>query len=202
MHGFAGHAPNNEQQLYKLHDRGKEIKSANAEFKLRLQAVNKIADMKTLEEAQELLLKLKGSFHVVPTDFEEAQNELIDYIDNEDNPNAVSEVLSSGSSVDEEARIIVGKAIAAKILSFNDVPNMVAKWQANQWYPVKEINSTEYTSEQRLSYFVEFLTSETGKLLYDDIKTALEPSADNVKAQTKNRRLICVWEDAVRINRK
>lgn len=181
MDGFAGEAPNGEQPLYKLYNRGEEIKTANNEFKLRLKAANKIAGIKTLEEAKELLYKLNGSFYEAPNDLEEAQNELIAYLDNEDNPNSVREILASGSSVDEEARITIAKAIEAKIISFDAIPNFICQWKQNQWYPVKEVNSTEYTPEQRLDYFVEFLTSETGRLLYDDIKARLEKPEANTE---------------------
>ena len=51
----------------------------------------------------------------------------------------------------------------------------VSKKKNNEWIPVKAIGN-DYTPIERQRYFSEFLTSEAGKLILDDLKADVKPA--------------------------
>ena len=151
---------------YKIYDKNIEVKSENENFKLRLKAANKIAAF-DLKEAQDLLIRIFGTFYEVPTDVDAAQNALVAFMDSTDE--AINEILKENTTIDDEIQILLGRLVSEGKLSFDAVPGEVAKKKNGQWINLKSI-SNEYSPEQRQRYFAEFLATEAGKTLHDDLK--------------------------------
>ena len=145
-----------------------EAKQTNEQFKRRLKAANKVAAIEDLKEGQDLMIRLNGSFFIPPDNLVDVQNALIEFLDDADDA-MIDALLKEDVTIDEEATILIGRAIVDKVLSFDAIPNQVSKKVNGQWVPVKMI-SDEYTLEERKRYFAEFLTNENGKLLLEDLK--------------------------------
>jgi len=166
MEGFKGTCPEVPRPCFKLYDKNVEIVSENRSFKDRLKAANKIADL-DLEKAQEMLIRIFGTFYTVPDTLEEAQNALVNFMDEGDE--AMDEILKEDTTLDDEVQIILGKLVSAGILSFDAVQGQVCKKKGDNWIELKAIGN-EYTPMERQRYFIEFLTSPAGKLLLDDLR--------------------------------
>lgn len=170
--GFKGESNEPQILMYDIYDKTVEIKGINENWLRMLDAMNAIKDLKELKDAQDLLIRLKGSFYEPPADLLECQNVLVKFV--ESNPDtAIDKVLSKKVTVDDEATILIGRAIQTGVIAFDVVPDQVAKKVGDKWEAVKEVNS-EFSLEQRKQYFLEFITSDSGKLLYDDIKKGVE----------------------------
>lgn len=175
--GFKGRCEDVKQAAYKLYDENVEIETENTEFLKRLKAANKIALLE-LKDAQDLLLRVFGSFYEMPTTKSAAQNALVNYMDSSDE--ALDEILKEETTIDEEVQILVGRLVSEGKLSFDAVKGQVAKKKNDGWINLKAIGD-EYEPIERQRYFIEFLTSEAGKLLLEDLKK----EAGEVKADKK-----------------
>lgn len=163
-----GYSADVQQPLYRLFDNRKEVINENEMFKKRLKAANKIVDL-DLEAAQNLMIRLNGSFFKPPTDLLDCQNALVAFLD-EANEAALDDLVRDVATIDEETTVLIGKAIQAGILSFDAVPNQVVKvTNEGKYINLKEVSS-EYPMVERKRIFSEFLTSKEGKLLADDLK--------------------------------
>lgn len=164
--GFKGRCDAIKQTAFKLYDAEVEVESENKDFLNRLAAANKIAAL-DLKEAQDLLIRIYGTFYELPTTKSAAQNALVSYMDSSDE--ALDEILKEEINIDEETQILVGRLVSKGILSFDAVAGQVAKKKGNEWINLKAIGN-EYSLVERERYFIEFLTSEAGKLLLNDLK--------------------------------
>lgn len=173
--GFKGYCEEIPRVQYKLYDKNVEIKSENEGFKKRLKAANKIAELE-LGEAQDLLIKIFGSFYTLPETLEAAQNALVNFMDEGDE--AMEEILKEDTTIDDEVQILMGRLVSKGVLSFDAVEGHVAKKKGSEWINLKAI-SNEYTPLERQRLFSEFLTSPAGKLLLDDLKK--EASGEEAK---------------------
>lgn len=171
-----------EKPLYTLLDKEVIAKVTNDEFKKRLKAANKINDIEDLKEMQDLMIRLNGSFFTPPDNLVDCQNQLIEFVDDA-NEEMLDALLKEDKdvSVDEQATILIGRAINEGIISFEAIPNNVAKKKGDSWISVKEISS-EHSLEERKRYFSEFLTSKDGELLLKDIKKEV---SENKKQESK-----------------
>lgn len=163
-----------EKPLYTLLDKDVEAKTTNEEFKKRLKAANKIAEIEDLKEMQDLMIRLNGSFFTPPDNLIDCQNALIEFVDDADD--AMLDALlkeDKDVSIDEKVTILIGRAINEGIISFEAVANQVSKKKGEGWISVKEISS-EYSVDERKRYFAEFLISEDGKLLRSDLEKEVE----------------------------
>lgn len=172
---FDGISDDYPQPCYKLLNKTEETKIKNSEARKRVQAANKIFSL-SLEEAQALIIRLNGAFAGTPTDAAGCENVLIDYLD-ECDEEGVDQILRDTINKDEEISILIGRLLSADKLSFTVNKNQVSRKVNGKWVDVKEI-SDEYDLEQRKMYLSEFLTSENGKLLLDDLKKDLETKND------------------------
>lgn len=162
-----------EKPLYTLLDKESEAKVTNDETKKRIKAASKVIDIEELKEAQDLMIRLNGSFFTPPDNLVDCQNALIEFVDDADDAmldNLLKE--DKDVSVDERVTVLIGRAIHEGIISFEALPNQVAKKKGEGWTPVKEISS-EHNLDERKRYFAEFLTSESGKLLLSDLEKEL-----------------------------
>lgn len=171
----------NIRPLYTLLNKEVEAKLTNEDTKRRAKAVLKIMDIEDLDEIQNLMIKVNGSFFTPPDNVIDCQNALVQYIDDADDA-MLDKLMSDEVSVDEKVTILIGKAIHEKVLSFEAIRNQVAKKKGKDWIPVKEISSS-YNQEERKRYFAEFLTSSDGKLLLADLEK--EVGANEKKTKSK-----------------
>jgi hypothetical protein len=169
--GFEGTCYDVKKPMFTVYDPVEVSKSDNKLFKERVKAANKIVAM-NLEESQNLLIRLHGSFHKPPTELEDCQNALAAYLDESDE--AIAEILKEDNSVDDEVTILLGRLIESEALSFTAIEGQVAKKKAGKWDGIKAISSKEYTLPQRKQMFTDFLLTEAGKPLLEDLKNALK----------------------------
>lgn len=177
FNGFKGSHPTIKRPSYRLYDKGLEIVSTNKSFKANLEAANKIAGL-TLKQAQDLLYKIYGTHYEVPKidgkegyDEEQAlaaaQNLLVDYMDTGDE--AVAEINGEKFDYENEIRVLIGRLIGDKKLTFIDVEGKVAKKKGNDWIPVMD-SPTSLSADERIDQFVNFLSSKSGSNLLADLK--------------------------------
>ena len=179
MKGFKGRSEDVRQASYDIYDENVEIETENKNFLKRLEAANKIAKL-NLEEAQNLLLRIYGSFFVVPQKLSLAQNALVNYMDESDE--ALDDILKEDTNLDDEIQVLIGRLVSEGKLSFDAVEGQVVKKKNDGWINLKAI-SNEYTPLERQRYFTEFLTSEAGKLLLEDLRAEV-----GVKEKTKSKK--------------
>lgn len=175
--GFKGVCANVKQACYKLYDPLVEIESENKNFLDRLAAANKIAAL-DLKDAQDLLLRIYGTFYKVPDTKSAAQNALVNYMDSSDD--ALSDILKTDTNLDDEVTILLGRLVSQGKLSFDAVEGQVCKKKGNDWIELKAIGN-DYTPLERQRYFSEFLTSQAGKLLLDDLRKEAEEKTKTKK---------------------
>ncbi len=186
--GFDGTCDTIRTPKYKLLDKVGESKIKNDGTRLMVKAVNKVLAL-SLEEAQAMLIRLNGSFFETPnvnqyegSDEEkreaatnECQNMLINFINDSESEKALNAVLKedSESTVDEKTTVLIGSLINAKLLSFNEIEGAISKFSNGKWVTVREI-STEYPTEERQRLFNNFLNSNEGKPLKQDLEKDLK----------------------------
>lgn len=174
---FKGSAPDGERPLFKEYNPVAVAKSTNEELKRRVKAANIILDLGA-EDAKKLLVAVKGAFHTVPTDIVDVQNELFEYIDDEDK--GVENVIAFGEqnkegktqlklSEDQKVKITLSKLIAAKLVSFTEIKGYVSIKKGDKYEKMKAI-SEELSQEERLETLVSYLTTdETGKTFLEEL---------------------------------
>lgn len=170
--GFEGYCPDIQQPAYKLHDVAKTIESDNDDFLKRLAAANKVASL-DLKQAQDLLIRIFGVSYIPPKTIKEAQNILVKYIDDAGDK-GMAEILKEDTNLDEQTKILIGRLVAAKVLSFDAVEGQVVKkGKDGEWINLKAI-SNDYTLAERQRYFMEFITHGDGLLLLQDLQNELD----------------------------
>lgn len=159
--------------LYKLYDETVEIVSDNKLFKKRLKAANIIADL-SLEDANDMLINLFGRYHKRSTTVEHAQNQLVDFLDgtNEEGMDFIIRAAKE-TTADEDVKILVGKLVQLEHLDFDSVPNQVVKKVGDKTMKLLEVSST-YDPDVRVQMFSEFLLTDDGKALREDLKKDLD----------------------------
>lgn len=179
--GFKGRCANVKGAAYKIYDPEVEIESENKMFLDRLAAANKIAGLE-LKDAQDLLLRIYGTFYKVPDSKSACQNALVSYMDSSDE--ALADILKTDTNLDDEVTILLGRLVSQGKLSFDAVAGQVCKKKGNDWIELKAIGN-DYTPLERQRYFSEFLTSQAGKLLLDDLRAeaADKPATKSKKAE-------------------
>lgn len=171
--GWAIKNPNGfseERPLYTLLDKETENKVANAESKKRIKAAYKISEIEDLKVGQDLMIRLNGTHFTPPDNLIDVQNALFEFVDDA-NDEMLDAVLKEDKEItnDEKINVLITNAVNAGKLSFEEKKNFVSRKVGNKWVEVKEISS-EHSLEERTRYFVEFLTSDSGKLLLADIE--------------------------------
>lgn len=155
------------QPLFKEYNESVEIISSNKDLKRRIKAAAKIMDM-DLGQAQELMIKLNGSFFKPPKTIEECQNQLADWLDNTDDA-GVDDILREDNTADEDATLVVVKAMESGLISFDKEPGSVVKMKGKNTIKLKEVPN-ELGEHDKQRYFIEFLLSDAGRAVYDDLK--------------------------------
>ncbi len=168
--GFDGSCEEITVRKYKLLDTGAEEKIKNTDTRKRIKAASKVIDL-NLEEAQEMLIRLNGSFFVTPNELEECQNMLIAFIDDAEEP-GLDAVLATQDEVniDDKTTVLIGKLLNAKLLSFDSVEGKISKKdKSGKWITIRDMSS-EYSLDERMRMFSDFLNSDDGKALKADLE--------------------------------
>lgn len=176
--GFKGESSDIREPLYELYDKTIKLKSDNAEFLKRVEAASKVADIYKKGEVkagQDLMIRLNGAFFKAPNDIEEILQGLTSFVDDADEK-MLDKLLDESMTQDEQLVILVGKAVGADLISFDQSSNQVSLKKNNSWVDVKMISSNLEAAE-RQRVFVEFLASPDGKYLADDLKKQLDGKA-------------------------
>lgn len=159
--------------LYQLYDESVVIVSDNKLFKKRLKAANMIAAF-NLEEANDMLLNIFGRYHKLAVTVEHAQNQLVDFLDgtNEEGMDFIIRA-AKDTTVDEDVKILVGKLVQLGHLDFDSVADQVVKKVGDKSMKLLELSSA-YEPDIRVQMFSDFLLTNDGKALQEDLKKDLE----------------------------
>lgn len=179
--GNVGYCDEVLQPLFKEYSKDVEVQSTNKNFKKRLAAANRINDLSTVQEGQALLIRLNGSSFTPPDTLEEIQNLLVDWLDITDEA-GMDHLIRKDHTSDEEATIVVANAIAEGILSFDKVPGQAVKVKGKNTLNLKEVPA-DFSSHDQQRYFVEFLLTDAGKLVYEDLKKEVGSKPEKKKAK-------------------
>lgn len=165
-----------------------EAKATNTEFKKRLKAANKI-DSLDLSGAQALLIRIFGSFHPVPPTLEDCQNQLADYLDDA-GEQGIAAILKDeeDTTVDEKTDVLIGKLINAGKLSFSQTEGEISKLgNDGQWIKVRDM-STEYPMKEKIRLFGNWLNTNDGKALKNDLEEDLKSVSNDEEAPKRGRK--------------
>lgn len=181
---FAGDCPDIHGPLFVEFDPKVKVNNSVKEFKRRLEAANKIAAL-DLEEAQSMLVRLNGSFFKSPEELNDCIDILVEYMDECDEA-GIEDILRDGATLEDEIKILINKAIAKDVLSFNEqgMENFVVKKQSGRVIPLKEISKNLHETERR-RLFSEFLASNDGSLHLEDLRKIVnvdEPKKEDDKS--------------------
>lgn len=178
--GFEGTCDDVREPRYKLLDNVATAKIKNNDMRLRVKAANKILDL-NLEEAQATLIRLNGSFFTTPTDLEDCQNLLMEFVDDAEEA-GLKAVLKEDSetTVDEKTTVLIGSLLNANILSFNAINGNISKKDKDgKWMAIRSISS-EHSLEEKVRLFSDFLNDE-GKTLRFDLEKDLKNISKKIK---------------------
>lgn len=183
--GFKGFCDDVKSPRYKLLDEAGEQKIKNTDTRKRIKAANKIIDL-NLEAAQELLLRLNGSFFVTPTELEPCQNLLIDFVDDAEEA-GLDAILKEEAerTVDEKTTVLIGKLINAKVLSFDAVEGKITKVKGGKEIILRDMSS-EYSMDERKRLFSDFLNTTDGSALKNDLENDLADLEKPIKKKVNS----------------
>lgn len=186
---FTGTSADIKETLYELIDKKAEIKSKNKDFLRTLEAATKVAEVYKkgdLKEAQDLMIRLNGSFFTPPNDMDEILAELTKFVDDADD-RMLDKLLAEDHTEDEKITILIARAVNEKIISFEQVENEVVRIDRDKPVTLREIPSS-YDKDERKRYFAAFLSSEEGHLLAQDLQDAIdEKTGGKVKGARKKK---------------
>lgn len=172
--GFKGKCPDVKQPRYKLIDRAADAEEKNEDIWKRVDAMTKIRKM-NLEELQSLMIRVNGFAFKTPDNLKDCQNAMVDFIDDAGDKE-LDAVLKEDENVtvDEKMSILIGKLINADTLSFDAVAGKISKKDKDgNWITIREMSS-EYSMEERMRLFSDFLNTEDGKPLRTDLENDLK----------------------------
>ena len=183
--GFKGRCNDVRGAEYKLYDKVGEMKVSNEFAKSKIEAGAKIFAM-DLEQTQRELYKVYGASYVPSDDVDENHSILIKYLDTSDE--AVEDILKESETKDDEITILVGKLLTNGIISFDQTPNKVSKKKGSGWIDIKSLSS-EYAPNERKRMFAEFLASDAGLPLLEELKGELNSgNTEAVKRQGRPKK--------------
>lgn len=183
--GFKGTCDHVKAPEFKLLDKVADAKKLNETTRLHVKAAARIFELE-LEEAQAMLIRLNGSAFVTPTTLEECQNLLMDF--QEDTNEAGLEAIlkdEKDTTVDEKTTVLIGKLMNAEVLVIDDMEGVVSKKGIDGNLVELRRISNEYNLEQKIKFFAEFLISEDGKLMRQDLEKELKDLQKKEKEAAK-----------------
>ncbi len=185
--GFQGMCDDVSSPRYKILNPTADAKIKNSDMRKRIKAANKIIEL-DLESAQAMLLRLNGSFFQTPTELDDCQNLLMDFVDDAEEP-GLNAVLKEETSlnIDEQTTILIGSLINAGQLSFDKVQGKISKkLKDGKWAEVRDM-ANEYSMDEKKRLFSDFLNTDAGKALREDLENDFK--AFDAKASTAKKTL-------------
>lgn len=147
----------------------KDDKKKNFNHAMRqAEAVTKMRDFEE-SEIDEMLVGIFGSHVTIPKDMEDKQELMLFAINEHDH---ALDIILKKKEADKTA-VLIGLAINAGVLSFQNDPKYVQLKAKDKWENIKNL-SEEHNEEQKLSLFKDFIDSSDGKALKSSIETALK----------------------------
>lgn len=184
--GFEGICDEIREPRFRELDKGKDVKTTNDDLRKRAKAINKILEL-DLEGAQNMLLRLNGTFFITPSDLEECQNLLVDFLDNAEEA-GLDAILKESLNVDEKTTVLIGKLLNSGTLSFDALAGKISKKDKNgKWYEVRDM-ADSYSLEERKRLFSDFLNTEDGKPLKNDLEGDLKAVEENLKNKNDSKK--------------
>lgn len=190
---FKGSCDDVKKPCYRLVNKAADSKTKNLETKKRVMAASKIYTF-DLDEARAMLIKINGAYFDTPntgdaeSDLAECQNMLTDFLD-DTNEAGLDAILKEEATdtVDEKVTILIGKLINAGEVSFDvQADAIVKKGKDGAWIKMRDISSTQYTPEERMRLFSDFLNTEDGKILKTDLEKQLTDFESKPSKKDKN----------------
>lgn len=184
MNGFKGLCDEVRQPLYDVFDPNVKSTEQNKDIRRRTAAIVKILAIEDLKEAQDLIIRLNGSYVATPDNIGDCQNSLCEFIDAGGDAE-IDELMKDEITVDQSVTILIGRAIREGILSFDQEPNYVSKKKGDGWVNVKMV-SGDVDKVERERLFTVFLSSPEGRLLQEDLKAEIA-KVDKKKSKLKEK---------------
>lgn len=173
---FQGNCDAIPQPFFKELDPVADNKLLANDFKKRLKAANKIAEMEgDVEALSTFLIRLNGSYFVTPNDPGELYKMAISFLDDAEEE-GLDLILKEEESlnIDEKTTILIGKLINAGKLSFTQNAEGISKMgKDGKWVVVRNLGK-EYSMEEKQRLFANFLNTADGKALKTDLENDLE----------------------------
>lgn len=174
--------PDIKAKVFKVYDKADELKSSNEDFKLRTKAASKIVGL-NLKQAQEMLIRLNGSFFEVPSvegglteenALIECQDLLVSFLDASEKEGLDAILLDEKEETAEDTtKILVGKLVNANVISFEESADQISKKSNGQWVKLMDMpGKIELPEQERL--LIDFLNSEEGKVHLTDLQNELQ----------------------------
>lgn len=175
--GFKGKRPAEIREArYKLVDEVQDAESKNQDIWKRADAINKIRHL-GLDQLQSLLIRLNGFAYKTPATVVDCQNDLVTFIDDAGDKELDALLKDEEQvTIDEKTSILIGKLLTAELLSFDAVQGNISKKDKDgKWINIRSL-SNEYSLDERMRLFSDFLNTEDGKPLRLDLEGSLEKS--------------------------
>ncbi len=178
--GFKGRCDDVKQPRYRLLDTEKDEDLKNEDMRKRVKAATKVLSL-SLEDAQEMLIRLNGSFFKTPDKVGACQNLLMQFVDDA-NDAGLDDVLKGSEeiTVDDKTTVLIGTLINSGVISFDQVQGKISKkGKDGKWITLRDM-SAEYTLDERKRLFSDFLNTDDGSDLKADLEKELKKTAKAV----------------------
>lgn len=176
--GFKGHCDDVTFPAFKEFSEEADAMTENEQARVMIAASTKVVKM-NIDQTHDKLVQIFGTHYKPSTDVIANQNTLLTYIQEADGIKGAEEVLREEVKHDEEVSILLNRLMAMGLLSFDAIEGQVSKKKNNKWIPIKAISADNLG--QKTDLFIEYLTSETGKALLDDLNKDANPPIEPIK---------------------
>lgn len=176
---FTGRDRGNVTALFKELDEVAIVNDEHSLIRDTATAISKIFTM-NLDEVKGLLSVFYGASYNSPNEVKEAQNIAAKALEN--NPERLRMVNEGSFGSDDKIVILLGKAINAGVISFDNKADYVQMKRNGEWVDVKLVAGDTY--EIREVAFRQHLSTAEGELLRKDIETATSTPEKETKAKT------------------
>lgn len=170
---FTGRNRNGITPVYRELDENALIDSENDFLLMTSQALTKIMAMERPEVAA-LLAMFYGSSFPIPEKVKECRNIACKAL--ESNEQRLKMVINGEWGIDGKITILLSKALNKNVLSFETKPDYVQVKKNGEWIDVKMIVAD--TFEQREILFRQYLATEAGELLRNDLEAMVDDSKE------------------------
>lgn len=176
--GFEGYCDDVKFPLFKEYSEEADAMTENEQARVMIAASSKVVKM-NVDQTHDKLVQIFGTHYKPSTDVIANQNTLLTYIQEADGIKGAEEVLREEVKQDEEVSILLNRLMAMGLLSFDAIEGQVSKKKSGKWIPIKAISADNLG--QKTDLFIEYLTSEKGKTLLDDLNKDANPPIEPIK---------------------